>query len=233
VKKFSIALFMDGTAMLAMPAKLSKQPSIRRLPAYLGLLRQLHDRGCDTVSGVYLAERLGLDKVQVRKDLTITGVMGKPRVGFSVPVLIHAIECFLGWDQALEALLVGAGNLGTALLGYTEFPRHGLRIVAAFDSDPTRAGREIYGTPVFAMGRIAEVNARLRVPVAILTVPADVAQRVTDQLVGAGVTALWNFTPVTLDVPAHVVVQNESLVAGLAVLTKKLCLDECRLPHND
>jgi redox-sensing transcriptional repressor len=202
--------------------KMSRLPTIRRLPAYLRVLRQLQGEAWEHVSGTYLAEQLSLDPVQVRKDLTITGIVGTPRVGFMVDDTVAAIEAFLGWQNATEAFLVGVGNLGTALLGYAGFERHGLKIVAAFDADPAKIDVEIHGKPVYPLEKIADLAARLRVRMGILTVPEIAAQAVADRLVVAGITAIWNFTPVALKTPGGVVVQNEDLSCGLAVLSAKL-----------
>lgn len=202
--------------------KLSKLPTIRRLPTYLRLLVALRDAGQESVSGTYLAEQLKLDPVQVRKDLTITGIVGKPRIGFAVDGLIIAIEEFLGWDNTTEAFLIGVGHLGTALLGYSGFARHGLNIVAAFDADPAKLYQEVYGKMVFPMEKLPNLAHRLQVHIGIITVPADAAQHVAELMVAAQITAIWNFTPVTLRVPAGIIMQNEDLSVGLAVLSKQV-----------
>ena len=202
--------------------KVSKLPTIRRLPVYLHLLRQLHSEGLQTVSGTLIAERLKIEPIRVRKDLTVTGVVGKPRIGFPVPELITAIEEFLGWNNATEAVLVGAGSLGTALLGYGEFTKHRLKIIAAFDINPERIGREIHGVPVYPLAKLTNLVGRLKIRIAILTVPIDAAQSVADLCVDARIIALWNFTPVSLNVPPGVIVQHEDLSTGLAVLSKRL-----------
>ncbi len=203
-------------------AKVGKLPTIRRLPGYLHLLRLLSEQGQQFVSCTYLAEQLKLDSVQVRKDLSSTGLVGKPRVGFSVPGLIDSIEEYLGWNNSSEAILVGVGNLGTALLGYSGFARHHLDIVAAFDADPQKAGLEISEKTIFPMSKLANLVRRLHIRICILTVPAAAAQQVADVLVAAHITAIWNFTSVVLRVPAGIIVQNEDLACGLAVLSRQL-----------
>jgi len=203
-------------------AKIGKLPTIRRLPGYLHLLRLLQEEGQPVVSGTYLAAQLKLDAVQVRKDLSSTGIVGKPRVGFSVPGLITAIEEFLGWNNSSEAILVGVGNLGSALLGYSGFTRHQLDVVAAFDADPRKVGQEIAGKPIFPMAKLANLVQRLHIRICILTVPASAAQQVAELLVAAEISAIWNFTSVVLRVPAGIIVQNEDLASGLAVLSRRL-----------
>ncbi|MHB9130128.1 MAG: redox-sensing transcriptional repressor Rex [Armatimonadota bacterium] len=204
------------------PAKLNKTPTIRRLPAYLHLLRQLQELGWETVSGTYLADELKLDPVQVRKDLTITGIVGKPRVGFRVTELIAAIVNYLGWNNPTEALLVGVGNLGSALLGYSGFQRHGLTIVVAFDADPRKIDTEVQGKIVLSLEKLPGLAQRLHIRLGILAVPAEAAQSAAELMVAAGMKAIWNFTPASLTVPAGIIVQNEDLSSGLAVLSRRL-----------
>lgn len=202
--------------------KVSKLPTVRRLPAYLHLLRDIHGQGVREVSATLIAARLKLEPIQVRKDLAMTGVVGKPRIGFHVAESITAIEAYLGWNNTNEAVLVGAGSLGTALLGYGGFEKHQLKIVAAFDIDPARTGREVHETPVFPLEKLDNLARRLKIRIGIITVPADAAQAVADLFVAARLTAIWNFTPVTLNVPPGVIVQNEDLSTGLAVLSRRL-----------
>ncbi len=202
--------------------KVVNLPTVRRLPSYLYLLRPLRDAGCEFVSGTALAQQLKLDPVQVRKDLEVTGIVGRPRVGFPVETLITTIEAYLGWHNTAEAFLVGVGSLGSALLGYEGFALHGLRIVAAFDRDPAKAGREVRGTLVLPMEKLPEMVQRLHVRIGIIAVPADQAQAVADTLVEARITGLWNFAHTVLQVPDGVIVQNEDLSVGLAVLSKRL-----------
>lgn len=201
--------------------KVGSLPSVRRLPIYLNYLQQLEASGRDVVSSNHLAEKLGYDAIQVRKDLSITGVVGKPKVGYFVPSLIKAIEDFLGWDNNTDAFIVGAGNLGSALLGYDGFKRYGLNIVAAFDADEGKVGRIVHGKEILPIEKLENLAQRMRVHMGIIAVPAEAAQTVADLMVSAGVTAIWNFTPVRLNVPSSVVVQNEDLASGLAVLSVK------------
>jgi redox-sensing transcriptional repressor len=195
---------------------------VRRLPAYLQLLRALQVEGRRYVSGTVLAGVHHLEPVIVRKDLAITGVIGTPRLGFPVTELILAIEKFLGWDQATQAVLVGAGNLGAALLGYQGFADFGIRVVGAFDSDKRKIGREIKGHKVHSIRRLPGFVAREQIALGVLTVPAAAAQEAATIMVRAGIRGIWNFTSVKLQVPAEVVVQKEDLAEGLAVLSHRL-----------
>jgi len=202
--------------------KVINLPTVRRLPSYLYQLRPLRDAKVEYVSGTYLAQQLKLDPVQVRKDLEVTGIVGRPRVGFPVNLLIKTIEEYLGWHNTTEAFLVGVGSLGTALLGYEGFPQHGLRIVAAFDHNAAKVGQEVHGTLVLPMEKLPDLAHRLHVRIGIIAVPADQAQTVAEQLIEARITGIWNFAHVQLQVPTGVIVQNEDLSVGLAVLSKRL-----------
>jgi redox-sensing transcriptional repressor len=195
---------------------------VRRLPAYLQLLRVLQGEGHEYVSGTVLASTHNLEPVIVRKDLAVTGVMGTPRRGFRVPELIAAIEAFLGWDNQTKAVLVGVGNLGTALLGYRGFENLGLRIAGAFDSDPKRVGVWVQGRQVQSMQKLNSFARRLNITLGVLTVPVVAAQEAADLMVRAGIVGIWNFTPVKLQIPEGVVVQKEDLAEGLAVLSHRL-----------
>ena len=204
--------------------KLASQPTIKRLPSYLHVIENAQNDGKQFISGTVIAEELGLEPIQVRKDLAVTGIVGKPRIGFPVNKLIKAIYAFLSWDQDHQAIVVGAGNLGTALMGYPEFNRRGMRIVAAFDMDKRKIGKRVHNTEVFALGQMAEKLKGLDIQIAILTVPSDHAQAVAELLVKSGVRAIWNFTNVKLRVPEHVTVQKEDLSSGYAVLSVKMTM---------
>jgi redox-sensing transcriptional repressor len=195
---------------------------VKRLPSYLQLLRVLQAEGQEYVSGTVLASVHHLEPVIVRKDLTITGITGTPRVGFRVTELINAIERFLGWDNQTKAVLVGTGNLGAALLGYRGFENYGLLIVAAFDVDPKKIGKWVHGFKVQSMNQLAGFVRRGEIKLGVLTVPADVAQKAVDGMVQAGIHGIWNFTSVKLQVPETVVAQKEDLAEGLAVLSHRL-----------
>lgn len=198
--------------------KIAAIPSIRRLPSYLHIIRQSREEGHEYISGTVIAQELHLEPIQVRKDLAITGIVGKPKKGYPVVALMAAIEHFLGWDEIQQAVLIGAGNLGTALAGYQEFLYHGLHICAAFDHDASKIGSTIHGVPVFSMETLPVQIRNLKATIAILTVPSSNAQEITDLLVSSGISAIWNFTNVKLKVPESVMVQKEDLTSGYAML---------------
>jgi redox-sensing transcriptional repressor len=199
--------------------KIPAIPSIRRLPSYLHTIQQLQREGEEYISGTLIAQELNLEPIQVRKDLAITGIIGKPKKGYPVAALINAIKRFLGWDSVQDAILVGAGNLGAALMGYQEFQYHGLRLIAAFDKDPEKIGSLIHGVPVLPTSALDVQVRNLGVKTAILTVPSAFAQETADILVNAGIEGIWNFTNVKLKVPDKVVVQKEDLSSGYAMLS--------------
>ena len=167
-------------------------------------------------------KELGLVSTQVRKDLAVTGIVGKPKVGYNVPALIAAIEEFLGWNNAQDAFVVGVGSLGRALMGYQGFQEYGLRLVAGFDIDPAKVGVEVHGKQVFALEKLGDLAAEMHVRIGVLTVPAAAAQDAAKLMVQAGIRAIWNYTPVTLEVPPTVIVEDVKLSASLAVLSSRL-----------
>ena len=201
---------------------LSGLPTVRRLPMYLHLLKELDTQGREFVSSTHIGEKLGLDSVQVRKDLASTGIVGKPKIGFYVPALIGAIESYLGWDNSKDAFLIGVGSLGSALLGYAGFQKRGLNIIAAFDNDPEKVGNLIRGVEVLSLDKLPDLAERMNIHLGILTVPMESAQEIADVMVLAGIRGIWNFTQTYLQVPESVFVQDEDLAAGLAVLSVRL-----------
>lgn len=197
-------------------------PTLRRLPGYYRFLQTLSAAGETTVSCTSIAKALHLDPTGVRKDLAFTGIIGKPRVGYSLDELQHAIESFLGWQHASEAVLVGAGDFGRALLGYEPFLERGLEIVVAFDIDPALVGGEVRGKTVLPLDQLGEIIREREIPIGIITTPAAAAQSVAETMIDAGVRAIWNFAPVALDMPDGVILEHVELAASLAVLSCKL-----------
>lgn len=197
-------------------------PTVRRLPMYFSVLERARQEGLNQVSSSQIASSLGLEPIQVRKDLAAIGVSGQPRVGFPVGELLEAIERFLGWDNVTDAFIIGAGHLGSALAGYQGFDRHGLNVVAMFDKDAERVGSRIHGKEVLPMEKFADLVDWLHVHIAILTVPAEAAAEVAEVAVAAGIQAIWNFTATKLVVPEGVIVERVDLAASLAVLSSKL-----------
>ena len=198
------------------------QPSLARLPQYHHYLVDLAAKGITRTTCSVIGRDLGLIPVQVRKDLQYTGIVGRPKTGYSVPELVQSIETFLGWNNINEAFLVGAGNLGTALLGHERFSKFGLRIVAAFDTDPAKSGQWIHNRAVLPLDELADLAQRMSIHLGIITTPAEAAQTVADEMVKGGIQAIWNFAPVRLRVPEQIIVHNEDLYSTLATLSWKL-----------
>ena len=205
--------------------KVLNSPAIRRMPSYLHWLLRMRRIGKRTVSTTELADYMKVGWIVVRKDIALTGISGRPRVGYDIDRLIDAIRGFLGWREDHSAALVGAGALGSAILGYDEFAQYGLRIESVFDTDTAKIGATIHDHPVLALDRLPEVFRRGRPEIGILCVPASAAQAVADLLVRNGVRYLWNFANVTLDVPDSVVVQREVIAGGFAMLSVKILAD--------
>lgn len=194
---------------------------LKRLPGYLSYLKSIPEGTQTYISATALANALGMGEVQVRKDLAMVSDGGRPKVGYLLEGLIEDISQFLGYDNTTDAILVGAGKLGQALLGYIGFEEYGLNILAAFDNDP-HAEKTDEGKPIIHMDKLESFCRSNKVLMGIITVPAEFAQQVCDQLIKCGIKAIWNFAPVHLDVPAHILVQNENMATSLAVLSMHL-----------
>lgn len=208
--------------MKKIKTKRTSIPTLRRLPIYLRELRKIKTVGNEYVSSAAMAKKLGIDPIVLRKDLAITGAIGKPRIGFKLNELINAIELFLGWGNVTDAFLVGAGNLGKALLGYNGFEKYGIRIIAAFDSNSSIIGKKTHNTIILDAKKISSLAKRMHVQIGILTAGAADAQNIADDMIKGGIKAIWNFTPTILDVPEHIIVQQEDLASSLAVLSHQL-----------
>jgi redox-sensing transcriptional repressor len=198
------------------------EASLRRLPVYYRFLQEAAVSGAPCISCSAIGRALDLDPTQVRKDIEATGIVGKPKIGYSLPGLMRWIEDFLGWNNSKDAFLAGAGSLGSSLLGYERFRRFGLNIVAAFDTDPEKVGRQIHGKQVLHTARLPGLARRMHVHLGVLSTPAGAAQEVANLMVEGGIRAIWNFAPVNLRLPETVIVQNEDLYHSLASLSFKL-----------
>lgn len=194
---------------------------LKRLPGYLTYLKGIQDTASPYISATALANALGMGEVQVRKDLAMVSDGGRPKIGYLRESLIDDIEQFLGYDNTTDAVIIGAGKLGQALLDYVGFDAYGLNILAAFDVAPT-ADKTCDGKPILPMTRLEAFCRNHKVLMGIITVPAVHAQEVCDVLIANGIKAVWNFAPVHLEVPPHILVQNENMATSLAVLSMHL-----------
>jgi redox-sensing transcriptional repressor len=175
-----------------------------------------------TVTSAQIAKGLDIDPTQVRKDFGAIGLQGMGRVGYESCEVCRAIRVALGFDLGFEAVLVGAGHLGAALLAYSGFARYGLNIVAAFDSDHRRIGTEIAGLTIRSTMLMKSYIESNGIRLAILTTPAEAAQDLADRLTSAGTEAIWNFTPARLVVPPGVLVRDEHISIGLSEIAHHL-----------
>lgn len=195
---------------------------LKRLPGYLNYLKSIPDDGATNISATALATALDMGEVQVRKDLAMVSDGGRPKVGYHLQSLIADIEEFLGYNNTNDAVLIGAGKLGRALLGYVGFAEYGLNIVAAFDVDESLSGQSESGKPILPLSQLELLCSKKKILIGIITVPAAHAQSVCDVLIANGIKAIWNFAPTHLDVPAGILVQYENMATSLAVLSKHL-----------
>ena len=194
---------------------------LKRLPGYLNYLKNIPDDASPYISATALANALGMGEVQVRKDLAMVSDGGRPKIGYLRESLIEDISQFLGYDNTTDAILIGAGKLGQALLGYNGFAAYGLNILAAFDADP-KEERTQEGKAIYPMEQLESFCRNNNVLMGIITVPSKYAQEVCDSLIRCGIKAVWNFAPVHLDVPANILVQNENMATSLALLSMHL-----------
>ena len=197
---------------------LSRQ-ALKRLPVYMSYLKTLEKTETEYVSSAAVAQALDLNDVQVRKDLAaVCKSSGIPKKGFAVRDLISGISDFLGYGSGNDAILIGAGNLGMALMSYRGFDNYGINIVAAFDTRPEVIDNE----RVYELSQIKEICKKHNIKIGIITVPVDSAQRVCDMLVESGILAIWNFAPTHIKAPANILVQNENMASSLALLSNHL-----------
>ena len=195
--------------------------TLGRLPHYLQLLRELPLDEVPYVSAPIIARKLSLGEVQVRKDLNAVSGAGKPKVGYKTVDLIKCIESHLGQSDMTNAVLVGAGKLGKALLEFDDFEDYGVKIIAAFDcnQNPIKYNRSI---EILPMNDFDEFCKKNNVRIGIITVGAGSAQNVCDRMVESGITAIWNFAPCNLEVPDSILLKQERLALSLAYLNNKL-----------
>jgi redox-sensing transcriptional repressor len=200
--------------------KISKSV-LKRLPGYLSYLKSMPESAPPHISATALANALGMGEVQVRKDLAMVSDGGRPKIGYLREGLIDDIEQFLGYDNTTDAVLIGAGKLGQALMAYKGFDDYGLNILAAFDARP-KMEKTDEGKPVYNISKLEQFSRSHKVLMGIITVPAESAQQVADQLVACGIKAIWNFAPTHLDVPGNILIQSENMATSLAVLSVHL-----------
>ena len=197
----------------------------KRLPNYLTYLKGKADEGVINISAPVVAKGLSLNEVQVRKDLAaVSESGGKPKTGYFLSKLIMDIEKYLGYDNVKDAVVVGVGHLGSALMSFEGFKNYGLNVIAGFDAEDNLIGTEVNGKKIFSTDRIIEFCKNLNINIGIITVPDKYAQEICDIMVEAGILAIWNFAQVHLKVPDNITVKNENLAASLAILSKSISI---------
>lgn len=198
--------------------------TLERLPSYLSYLNWVKKEGIKNISSPTIASDLRQNEVKVRKDLaSISSTGGRPRLGYDVDTLINDIKSFLGYDEMDKAVLIGAGQLGKALLSYKGYADYGLDIVAAFDTNEALVGKEVNGKKIYSLNDLEKIcKEDSNIHIGIITVPVEMAQEVCNKLVECNILAIWNFVSCHLVVPENILVQNENTAASLAFLSMHL-----------
>ena len=197
--------------------------TLKRLPVYLNFLKQLDSLGEEYASAPFIAKEMGLNEVQVRKDLSsVSTESGIPKKGFFIKTLIRDMAKFLGCDKQENAVIVGAGHLGKALMAYNGFSQYGLTIAAAFDNSEELVNTDFKGKKIYPMSLLPEFCKENDIKIGIITVPAAAAQEICDKLENAGILAVWNFAPTVIRPKKGMSIQNENLISSLAMLSKHI-----------
>lgn len=189
-------------------------PTLKRLPLYYNIAKRALNNGETYISSALIANQLNIDPTQVRKDIAAIGYTGKPKVGFDLKEFTGHLRLFLGFDKKREIILIGAGNLGVALARYNGFSPYGLYIQAIFDSNPDKIGQKIEGKEILDIKTVQDYITKNKIKIAILTIPTEHAQKTADTLVKAGITGIWNFAPVNLNLPKGILCKNQDLAAS-------------------
>lgn len=192
---------------------------ISRLPTYLRTLQRLELDGQQTISSQMLGELLGISAAQIRKDLSQFGGFGKQGMGYSIPYLVKCLKEILNLTHPWEMALIGIGSLGHALAHYENFPQYGFKITLIFDKNPKKIGTQVGDLVVEDSQKMIERIQSQGIKIAMITVPPEDAQEITDSLITAGVQAILNYTPVLLKAPAQVRIQNIDPILHLQRMT--------------
>lgn len=209
--------------MISRLRDLIPEPALRRLPWYLAYVSLLRQRGVEYVSSTGISRGINVDASQIAKDLSFLDIKGKTRIGYEVKLLEHKLEEFLGFRRRHNAAIVGVGSLGRALMSDSGLANYGLEIVAGFDVSPALIGTSTpQGLPIYDVAELATRARQLEVEIGIVTVPVEYAQEVADEIIAAGMKAIWNFTPYRIMAPDDVVISNTSIYAHLAVMYNRM-----------
>jgi redox-sensing transcriptional repressor len=207
-----------GVALPPMSARVP-DPTVARLSLYLRLLRRLAGARVVTVSSAQMEARLGITSAQIRKDLSHFGEFGRPGIGYDVQHLLGRLTEIMQLDREQRAVIVGAGNLGAALVGYWGFAQTPFRMVGIFDNNFNKIGRMLWSLEILDAQRLPEMNEELRATIGLIAVPAEAAQEVANLLVKSGIRAILNFAPAVVTVPANVALRHVDLTRELEILS--------------
>lgn len=198
------------------------EPTIRRLPWYLSYVRMLDNLHVEYVSSTQISKELNVQSSQIAKDLSFLNIRGKTRIGYEVRSLVTELEDFLGFNRHHDAVVIGTGSLGTALMQDHGLEHYGLNIVAGFDVRKEVIGQRMGGILVHDIKDLVAWQREHGVSIAILTVPVERAQATADLVIASGMTAIWNFTPYRIKAPDDVVIANTSIYAHLAIIYNRM-----------
>ncbi len=198
------------------------EPTLRRLPWYLAYVSLLHANGVEYVSSTQISKELSVDASQIAKDLSFLNIKGKTRIGYEVSTLERELQDFLGFKKVHNAVIIGVGSLGAALIQDSGLSRYGLNIVAGFDINPDIIGTSLCDVPIYNISELESWKKQHKAEIGIVAVPVDKAQEVADSMIASGIKALWNFTPFRIKAGEGIVIQNTSIYAHLAVMYNRL-----------
>ncbi|AOY75738.1 redox-sensing transcriptional repressor Rex [Clostridium formicaceticum] len=199
---------------------------IRRLPKYHRYLKELLDKEVYRISSKELSVMMGFTASQIRQDLNNFGGFGQQGYGYNVEELYREIQKILGLTITYRTVIIGSGNLGQAIANYTNFQKYGFKLLALFDTNPKLIGMKIRDVPVFDIDELQEFIEQKQVDIGIICTPKEFAQDIANKLVKTGVSAIWNFAPVDLKVPEHVIIENVHLSDSLFILSYLLSNQE-------
>lgn len=198
------------------------EPTLRRLPWYLAYVTLLDDLHVEHVSSTQISKELNVDASQIAKDLSFLNIKGKTRIGYDVHQLAKELVDFLGFKKKHNAVVIGAGSLGAALMNDKGLSQYGLNIVAGFDVNTELIGTCVGDIPVYDIAQLKERQQENNAQIAILTVPVNHSQSAANEVIAAGIKAIWNFTPFRIKAPADVVIANTSIYAHLALIYNRM-----------
>ena len=199
---------------------------IRRLPKYHRYLRELLDKDIHRISSKELSAMMGLTASQIRQDLNNFGGFGQQGYGYNVEELSGEIQKILGLDREYNAIIIGSGNLGQAIANYAGFRKFGFKLKAIFDTNPKLIGMIIRDLPVFDIDELQPFIIKNQIKIGIICTPKEFAQDTANKIVKAGVSAIWNFAPIDLKAPEHVITENVHLSDSLFILSYLLSNQE-------